>query len=131
MTIPKVDEVIVVVPSAQDPASAEVFSFQPAVMLEAFDQALSAHKKRQPELSHKAPIFVALDDRRRGRSTDIIPGLKGKAQWHTTVPLASVPRPGNSATEAPLGFVERVKREFAELNGVDVSKVVVEFRILP
>jgi hypothetical protein len=27
-------------------------------------------------------------------------------------------------------FVERVKREFAELNGVDVSKVIVEFRII-
>ena len=28
------------------------------------------------------------------------------------------------------GFVERVKREFAELNGVDVSKVAVEFKII-
>jgi hypothetical protein len=27
-------------------------------------------------------------------------------------------------------FIERVKREFYEINGVDVSKVVVEFRIV-
>jgi hypothetical protein len=40
---------------------------------------------------------------------------------------------GNSAeaaAEGSVGFVERVKREFAELNGVDVSKVLVNFQII-
>jgi hypothetical protein len=133
MTVTKVDEVIVVVPSAHDPGSADVFSFSPATMMEAFDQELAAHQKRKPELSYKAPIFVALDDRRRGR-TDIIVGLKAKAQWHTTIPLASVAGSESSSSAAPSGFVERARLEFAQLNGVDVSrvmveKVTVEFRI--
>jgi hypothetical protein len=29
-----------------------------------------------------------------------------------------------------VGFVERVKREFAELNGVDISKALVNFQII-
>jgi hypothetical protein len=39
------------------------------------------------------------------------------------VPLNSVSPQGN------VGFIERVKREFAELMGVDVSRVTVDFHI--
>jgi hypothetical protein len=38
--------------------------------------------------------------------------------------------PQRAAAEGSVGFVERVKREFAELNGVDVSKVLVNFQII-
>ena len=38
--------------------------------------------------------------------------------------------PQKTAAEGGLGFVERVKREFAELNGVDISKVLVNFQII-
>jgi hypothetical protein len=33
-------------------------------------------------------------------------------------------------TEGRVEFAERVKREFAELNGVDISKVLVNFQII-
>jgi hypothetical protein len=38
--------------------------------------------------------------------------------------------PQRAAAEGSVGFVERVKREFAELNGVDISKVIVNFQII-
>jgi hypothetical protein len=134
-TIPNMDEVIVVVPSADDSGSAEVLSFKPTVLMAVFDTALKHLKKRSPNLSHKAPIFVRLDKpRAKGKANvtlgvdhDVTWGLKDKAEWHTIVPLASVP--GSPPAESTEGFIERVKREFAALNGVDVSKVVVEFRI--
>jgi len=33
-------------------------------------------------------------------------------------------------TAEGLGLVERVKREFAGLNGVDISKVLINFQII-
>jgi len=127
MTIPNVDEVVIVVPSAEDPGSAEVLGFDPEVLIRVFDEVLAGRKKRSPDISYKAPIFVALDKRSHS-GAGAASGLKEKAQWQALVPYASVRSPDRS--KAGLGFIERVKREFAELIGVDVSKVVVEFRIV-
>jgi hypothetical protein len=99
-------------------------------LIEAFDAALAVRQKENPRFSHKAPIFIALDASDRGRFPDLTSGLKERAQWKTLIPLASVPLRGSAATASNEGFIDRVKREFAELNGVDVSKVVVEFRII-
>ena len=38
--------------------------------------------------------------------------------------------PQRAAAEGSVGFVERVKREFAELNGVNIGKVIVNFQII-
>ena len=128
-TIPRMDEVIVVVPAADDPDSAEVFSFAPDAIVQAFDAVLKARQKEHPDFSPKAPIFLALDEASSGRSADVVSGLKTKAQWRTLVPLASVPRYRLSQTASAVGFIERVRQEFADLHGVDVNKVTVEFRI--
>jgi len=120
-TIPKVDMVVVAVPAVGDPASVEVFGFDPKVLKREFDVALAAQLERYPDLSHKAPIFVSLDN----VSGKAISGLKKKAQWREVLAVNSVSPQGN----ANAGFVERVKREFAELMGVDVTKVTVDFHI--
>lgn len=129
VTIPQMDEVIVVVPAADDAGSAEVFSFAPEAIIQAFDAALKARQKEQVDFSPKAPIFLALDETSSGRSADVNSGLKTRAQWRTLVPLASVPRHRLSETASAVGFIERVRQEFADLHGVDVNKVTVEFRI--
>jgi hypothetical protein len=133
-TIPSVDEVIVVAPSVDEPASAEVLGFNPKVLIEIFDAALAAQLKRMPKLSHNAPIFVPIDKTESDRGQDkklarAISGLKMGAQWSLVVPFPSVATPGHFQPGADTGFVEWVKLEFAKLNGVDVSKVRVNFFI--
>jgi hypothetical protein len=128
-TIPAVDEIVVAVPSAQEPGLAEVLCFDREVMIDACDAALAARKKEYPRLSHRAPIFIALDTSDEGHPPDDASNLKAKAKWRTTVPLAAG-RTRDSASAPAKSFIERVKHEFAELNGVDESKVVIEFRII-
>jgi hypothetical protein len=111
--------VVVAVPVDDDHSSVEVFGFDPKVLEREFDAALAAQRKRHPDLPHKVPIFVPLDKVSGKAKSD----LKTKKQWREQVPLNSVTPQEN----ASVGFIERVKREFAELMGVDVSKVTVDF----
>lgn len=133
-TIPSVDEVLVVAPSVDDPALAEVFGFNPKVLMKIFDAALASQLKRMPGLSHRAPIFLSLDksERDKGRPKErvsAISGLKTEALWSLVFPIPSASSVERPQTGADTGFIERVKREFAKLNGVDVSKVRVNFFI--
>ena len=121
------DEVIVVVPVDDASKLAEVLGFTPDAIITAFNAALEARQMEKPDFSNKAPIFVSLDKVSRGRPAES--GLKAKAQWQTIVPLASVPRQRLSRAGSAVGFIERVRQEFAELHGVDVSKVTVEFHV--
>jgi hypothetical protein len=123
MTIPTVDEIVVAVPSPEEPGSAEVLGFDREVVIDACNAALAAQKRQYPELSHKAPIFIALDTPNKGRSSKVASGLAAKAKWRISIPLGTVRTPRAES------FIERVKREFADLNGVDVSRVEVEFTI--
>ena len=128
-TIPNVDEVVAVTPATDDLRCVEVFGFDPKILIKIFDAALAAQLKRYPRLSNEAPIFVSLDEGRRGGTTKTISNLKAQAQWNLIMPLDLTTTAGSYRSEANTGFIERVKREFAELNGVDVSKVSVDFRI--
>ena len=94
-----------------------------------FDRALEVRQLEKSQLSLKAPIFVALDVPIRRQGHEVFPALKARAQWQTFVPLAAVPPHRLSPSPTATGFIERVKQEFADLHGVDVSKVSVEFRI--
>jgi hypothetical protein len=124
-TIPDAHLVIVAVQAQGNPSLAEVFCFEPDVLVHAFD-ALAAKilAKTSREKALKSPIFIALDhqldDPDKLRSD-----LKRKSSWSMIVPL----KPQKTGAEGNVGFVERVKREFAELNGVDISKVLVNFQI--
>jgi hypothetical protein len=132
-TISRVDEVIVVVPAVDQPDTAEVFSFAPKDLMRAFDAALKARKKGKPRFSVKAPIFLPLDELVAADASQSSLGLdvdRGqKAEWPILVPLAAVPRHRLLPSVTAVGFIERVRREFADLHGVDVNKVTVEFRI--
>jgi hypothetical protein len=127
-TISRMDEVILIVPSREDQTTAEVFSFDPAVLIAALDEALAIQRARKLDISHTTPIFVPLDDRRRGSNKEIVPGIKSDCNWRELVPLGSAP---NLVITPESGgkFIDRVKREYALLNEVDVSKVKVSFRI--
>jgi hypothetical protein len=126
-TISKVDEVLVAVPS-DDKTSVEVMSFDPNLLKEIFDEALN--KRPNLKKDYRLPLFIPLDDKRLRRTGAVTPGLKEKSQWQEIItPDEEMLRKGTEQSSAR-GFIERVKREFAEINGVDVSKVIVEFRIV-
>jgi hypothetical protein len=74
---------------------------------------------------HRLPLFIPLDDKRLRRTGAVTPGLKEKSQWREIItPDEEMLRKGTAR-----GFIERVRREFADINGVDVSKVKVHFAI--
>ena len=126
-TLPFVDYVVVVTPSAEDPNCAEVLGFTRKAITEVFDGELAARKKRNPDFSPKAPIFVPLDPIKGGKASDR--GLKGLKGWQRDVPLASVPSQQRAKGEPVSAFVDRVKREFAQLIGIKEENVTVEFLI--
>lgn len=126
-TIRNVNEVLVAAPS-EDGATIEVTSFTPDVLIEAFNDALDKRPKLKRD--YRLPLFIPLDDKRGRRIGAILKGLKAKSTWQKTItPDEEMLRKG-AEKFSKRSFIERVKREFAELNGVEVSKVVVEFRIV-
>jgi hypothetical protein len=128
-TILRVDEVLVAVPSAEEPGSAEILSFAPNVLVRAFDAVLKARQSENPNFSLKAPIFVALDEATQRGSANVEPSLKAKSQWTALVPLTAVSRLRLSQNESEDEFFDRIRREFAERHGFDASKVTVKFEV--
>jgi hypothetical protein len=97
-------------------------------MRKRFNDALKALEKAERVLELDVPIFVALDEKSKKNVGHSVAGLKKDADWSVTVGQKELQnRQRNEDLET---FIERVKREFAERNEVDVSKVSVEFRIL-
>ena len=127
-TIPRMDEVLVAVPSANDHGSAEILSFAPKVLMRAFDAALKARQDENPNFKLKSPIFIALDELGSGGDPRE-PALKAMSQWSSLVPLTSVSPPHFSQNELESEFFDRVRQEFAERHGFDFSKVTVKFSI--
>jgi hypothetical protein len=131
-TIPKVDLVLVAVP-ADEAAAADVFAFDKDVLLNVFNATVDVVEKNKRSKSRfKAPVFVALDDVKNFRTGRVQLGLKARALWQVQIPLsrsalASVSG-GTGATRAEL--IERLKREMAEFAGVDISKIILEIRII-
>ena len=116
MTLSFVDRVVAVTPSAVDPNCAEVLEFTPAALIKVFDTVLAARKKQNPDFSPNAPIFINLDPFKRGNKTH--QGLKKLSERQSDVPLASVPSQQSAKKNEPVpAFVDRVKREFAQLIG--------------
>jgi hypothetical protein len=126
-TIMRVGQVIVSTPSSNNPNNLDVFSFDPKLLMEIFDDAVKAKGDQRSDF--RLPVFIALDDK-ESKSGSVLPGLSARAQWRKTITPNEDMLRRTSQSRAGLGFIERVKREFAEINGVDVSKVVVDFRIV-
>jgi hypothetical protein len=125
-TIPKVHEVVVAVPSLTNPdSSIEVLCFDSKTVIAIFDAAVRKAGKRT--LSHKAPVFVALDDNPQKGSGALAGGLAAKAKWQKEISVESIAAKLPDQLDV---LIERVKREFAQRIGVDVTKVVVEIRMV-
>ena len=123
-TIPDVDLVVVAVPADRRSTAIEVLGFKPDDITKSFNAALEGLKTKRDA---GFPVVVALDEKtRRGAAAA---GLKTKAIWKHVLPLDAPTLREATKAETGAEFINRVKREFAERNGVDVSMVIVEFRI--
>ena len=127
-TLGSVDLVVAVAPVGGDSDDIEVLAFDAEILTSRFDEAWKILEKANRALSFETPIFVPLDEVSRKNLGHNIANLKAVADWSNRLSLANVTE--RSAAAVPETFIDRVKREFAEKNGVDVSKVVVEFRIV-
>jgi hypothetical protein len=124
-TIPSAHLVVIAVPAQNNPECAEVFGFDPKVIIRAFDalerKALSGKPKGK---ASKSPLFIALDHQLDDKN-DLRSNLKRKSVWSTIVALKPQGRPVDRNAE----FADRIKREFAELNAVDIGNVTVNLVI--
>jgi hypothetical protein len=124
--ISDVDEVLVAVPT-DDKTSVEVMSFDPKLLIKIFDDALNQRPNLKED--YRLPVFMPLDKKRLRSTGAIIPGLKEKSVWRKIMKPDEEMLRKSAEQSSARSFIERVKREFAEINGVDVSKVTVHFGI--
>jgi hypothetical protein len=127
-TVGAVDLVVVVVP-ALDGQDIEVLVFDARPLIAVFEKAWKALETAGRSLSFEIPIFVPLDEVSRKNVGHDIANLKALAIW--SVNLSAEEARARSSVESAETFYDRIKREIAERNGVDVSKVEFEFRIKP
>jgi hypothetical protein len=123
-TVSSVEEVIVVARSLEEEMAVDVMSFDAELLCQIFDAVVRDRAKD----AHTYPVFVPLDDTGRN-GNDVIPGLSKRATWQSTLWISEDTGQPIATPASAAGFVERVKREFAKMMGVDVSTVTVEFRI--
>jgi hypothetical protein len=122
-TLETVDLVLVATPLKKSLRSIEVLAFSAAALTPLFDEALD--ESSAADTANSMPVFIPLDFGTKKQLGHSISGLETRALWRRTIEL-------ESGSDVPTGmdtFLERVKREFAELARVDAAKVYVEFRI--
>jgi hypothetical protein len=127
-TLRSVRWVLSVVPDDETREDFVIFAFEAKTLTTWFNRTLKVleRAKRVPELD--VPIFIPLDEQSKKNVGHDIVGLKKAALW--SVPLSSKHLESQSLDESSESFIDRVRREFAERNEIDVSNVAVEFRIL-
>jgi hypothetical protein len=127
-TLDVVDQVLAIVPDEERAADYQVFAFDSKTLKTWYGQALDELNKadRSPELD--VPVFIPFDERSKKNVGHNIVGLRKAELWSASISAKELK--DQNLSDASESFIDRVKREFAERNEVDVTKVSVEFRIL-
>jgi hypothetical protein len=123
-----VDLVLAVVPAAKNSENVEVLAFDSTALIGRFNIASKGLERADRSSSFEMPIFIPIDKESRKNVGHGVSNLKEIALW--SVNVRAVAMKIKTSDDSSGTFIDRVKREFAERNEVDVSKVVVEFRIL-
>jgi hypothetical protein len=127
-TLDNVDLVLAVVPVAKNSEFVEVLAFDAAALKARFDLASKGLGRADRSSSFEMPIFIPIDKVSRKNVGHSVSNLYEIKLWTASVSAAAMKVKTSDDSQGT--FIDRVKREFAERNEVDVSKVVVEFRIL-
>lgn len=127
-TLQSVQLVLGVVPDDESAGDVAVLAFESKTLKSWFGKALKALEDAGRSPGFEVPIFIPLDEKFKKNVGHNIVGLKKAALWSVRIGVKQLEE--QSRGEDFETFIDRVKREFAERNEVDVSKVSVEFRIL-
>jgi hypothetical protein len=127
-TLCAVDMVLAVVPAAKKSESVEILAFDSEALIGRFDAASKGLERVDRSSSFEMPIFIPIDNESRKNVGHSVSNLKELALW--TVKVGATAMKIKSSEDGAGTFIDRVKREFAERNEVDVSKIIVEFRII-
>jgi hypothetical protein len=127
-TLHVVDLVLVVVPAEKNGKDTEVLAFESKSLISMFDKAWNALEKAGRSLSYEIPIFIPLDEGSRKNLGHDIANLKALAIWSVRLNPEEVSARNSVENDE---FYDRIKRQIAEHNGVDISKVEFEYRIKP
>jgi hypothetical protein len=126
-TLDSVDWLAAIVPAPGGSEKFQIYCFDTSSLVEAYDHALSGMRKAGRAPSLEMPVYVPLDRASRKNVGHHEAGLKELAKWTVEVEIDRLEPVVVAEGES---FVQRVKREFAVINQVDISKVQVEFRIV-
>jgi hypothetical protein len=116
---------------------AEIYALRPEDVRKAFTDNLAARERQNSAIKNTAPIFVCIDRDDKGRPAAVGSDLGAKAIWQINLPfdvpdgaqMATAPKQSNARPrETRESFAARVRRELADLVGVPVDKVTVDFR---
>jgi len=127
-TLKSVQLILAVVRDHEGAGDFAVLAFEAKTLVRCYSKALEQLENagRSPDLD--VPIFIPVDEKSKKNVGHNIAGLKKLALWSSRIDTKQLEDQRlDKDTET---FIERVKREFAERNEVDASKVIVEFRIV-
>jgi hypothetical protein len=129
-TLDSVDWVGVVVPQENNSNRVEALVFDSTNLKKLFDKALQDLALLGRSLMYEMPIFIPLDTTSGKNFGHSVAGIKDAALWSRCSEEGELLKPQALPQASWETFINRVKREFAARNEVDVSKVQVEFRII-
>jgi hypothetical protein len=122
-TLHAVDQVLVIVPAADDADDAEVMAFKRDTLIAAFDRAWNALKKEKRALSFKIPVFVPLDKVARKNVGHDVGNLKAQVVW--SVRLTAEQIRTMSSAEAEEDYIDAFIRRYAKDHRVEEHQVVI------
>ncbi len=123
-TLSTADCVVAVVPALEKGVDFDVLAFKAKSLIRKFDEAWRALEKAGRTLGPRMPIFVPIDKTSRKNLGHDVANLRELVVWKESFTRNEIL--GMTIDD---NFYERVRQEFADRNGVDVTKVDIEFRL--
>lgn len=128
-TVLKVEEVLVAAISRDNPNMVEVLCFKRSVLVRAFNRRVASDDElRRPRNGKYSPVFIELDSNWKDEKC-IRSNLKKKAEWSRLLPL-TLDTSGSASRMTVSEVIDRAKRDYAVITGVDLADVVVEIRLI-
>jgi hypothetical protein len=122
-TLHAVDQVLAVVPAANDSGDVEVMAFERVPLVAAFDRAWKALQKEKRPLSFKIPVFIPLDEVARKNVGHNVGNLKALAIW--SVRLTPEQIRAKSSAETEEDYVDAFIRRYAKDHRVEEHQVII------